>query len=440
MRRLVGPLAMMVLLAGCAASPSADPGGTSPSATGPTASAQPSFAKAERLPEGRPFVITDDDLTIHSFHSKPQTNSTSFRMACYPQWGQVEAVKGFYNWVPFDNIIKGQKSYGATRLLYSFCGTPEWAGEKVKDPDAEVLGPGTTAAPRRMSDFANYVRAVVQRYKGVIGTYEVWNEPSSPQFFQGTPAQMAEMTKIVRDVVHQEDPDAIVTMASVQTHRPDYTRSFVKPYLKELKKLDWPFDVYNAHFYPPGKGGPAARRAQIAKFRKTLAQYGAPKDKELWDTEVNYYTELTGGEPDGRITGVRAAAWPVRTYLDGWRLGLPRNYWYFATPTYNDFPGIQTRPGDPATRSLATFAGWVKGTRFNGCETKGPLVRCSFATADGARTIAWAEDPRGNDQKSVTAVLPTKGTVVVCSLPDNACRKTTKVKVDQSPVVVAASP
>ncbi|GIX07582.1 MAG: hypothetical protein KatS3mg115_1985 [Candidatus Poribacteria bacterium] len=31
--------------------------------------------------------------------------------------------------------------------------------------------------PKRMGDFANYVRTVVERYRGTIAAYDVWNEP-----------------------------------------------------------------------------------------------------------------------------------------------------------------------------------------------------------------------------------------------------------------------
>ena len=304
-------VAALVLTGGCSSGSDA-PAASAPSATAAVAE------KVTPLPQGKPFEVDDTVFTIHSFHSNPETKSTNFRMACFPLWSQTEPKKGKYDWKLFDEDLIKQALYGATELIHAFCGTPEWAAGKVRDPSQEVFGPGTTAAPKKMSDFQDYVTTVVRRYKGQIGAYEVWNEATSPQFFQGTPQQMAEMTSIVKKVVAKEDPDAIVTSASLQTHRDDYYEGFAVPYLKALAKRDWPVDVYNGHFYPPGKGGPAERRERIASFRRTLDKLDAP-NKPLWDTEVNYYTELTGGEPDGRITGDKAAAWAVRTYLDGWR-------------------------------------------------------------------------------------------------------------------------
>ncbi|MEI2715427.1 MAG: hypothetical protein V9E98_00240 [Candidatus Nanopelagicales bacterium] len=361
-------LAGVVVLSACSSQEPAAPGASPAEVAG----------DFKPLPEGTPFDVTGEQLTMHSFHADPETKSGNLRMNCAPLWRAVEKKKGQYDWPLFDLTVAAHQEYGGEYLVYSFCGTPKWAAGKVKDPSVEVFGPKSSAPPKNMQDYEDYVRAVVKRYKGKIQAYEVWNEGSSPQFFQGTPGQLTEMTKILRKVVNEEDPKAIVTMSSMQTHRQDYLDGFVTAYLEDLKQAGWPFDVYNGHFYPPGETGPATRREQISKFREMLADMGAPKGKPLWDTEVNYFVGVPGGEPNGRITGDRAAAWAVRTYLDGWRLDVPRNYWYFATKQYDAFPGIQTRPGDPATIGLATFADWVRGTRFNGCEQKGELVRCAF--------------------------------------------------------------
>lgn len=417
----------LLALSGCSSAP--DP--TIP----PSATAAPApAADIKPLPDGKPFDVSVDTLGIHAFQGSPGTLSTAFRMNCYPSWRDVETSKGEYNWQVFDDAVANQQAWGAQSLLYVFCGTPEWAAGKASEPESEVLGPGSAAPPKKLSDFEDYARAVVKRYKGTIGAYETWNEASTPQFWQGTPEQMTQMTEILHRVVKEEDPDALATMASVQTHRQDYYQGFAEPYLKQLKRAGWPFEVYNGHFYPEGKGGPAARRKQIAMFQKSLADLDAPK-KPLWDTEVNYYTGLPGGEPDGRITGDRAAAWAVRTYLDGWRLDVPRNYWYFATLEYSEFPGIQTRPGDPATQALAKFGLWVANTRFNGCDQKGELVNCSFIKDGREQFIAWADSDK-DVAESPRVVYPLDGPAQACVLTADTCETTSVLTVDEVPVLI----
>lgn len=432
-RHIVGAVVVTaVVLTGCSSQPTSQEPSAAPS-TPSTASPAPVDRSSPKGPQGKPFDVTAASMTIHSFEGKPETGSGGFRMNCFPLWRQVEPRRGEFNWPAFDSALQNTKSWGGQQIIYSFCGTPEWAAGKVKDPAAEVFGKDSTAPPSRISYFEDYVRAVVRRYKGQIDAYEIWNEATSPQFWQGTPDEMAEMTERAARIIHAEDPEALVTSASIQTHRSDYYKGFFPPYLKSLKKRGWPVDVWNGHFYPAGRGGPAARRDQIAMMRKTLAKAKAPA-RPLWDTEVNYFTGEPGTNPAGRVTGERAQAWAVRTYLDGWRLNVPRNYWYFWTLKYDQFPGIQTRPGLPATKALATFSSWVVGSRFNGCDQKGAVVRCFFAKDGSDFTIAWAEGKK--DSANVTANFPLKRAAEVCRLTDGSCSQTKKLELDQLPVKI----
>ena len=51
------------------------------------------------------------------------------------------------------------------------------------------------------------------------------------------------------------------------------------------------------------------------------------------------------------------------TFLDGWRTGVRRPYWYLWSADYYSFPGIQMRIGDASTAALNTLGDWVIGAR-----------------------------------------------------------------------------
>ena len=263
----------------------------------------------------------------------------------------------------------------------------------MTDPAAEVFGKDSTAPPSRISYFEDYVRAVARRYKGQIDAYEIWNEATSPQFWQGTPDEMAEMTERASRIIHAEDPEALVTSASIQTHRSDYYKGCFPPYLKSLKKRGWPVDVWNGHFYP---ARPRRLRRPPRSDRDDAQDAGQGKApaRPLWDTEVNFFTGEPGINPAGRVTGERAQAWAVRTYLDGWRLNVPRNYWYFWTLKYDQFPA--SRPGQDCRRpnpGHVSHPGWsVAGS--TDARQKGAVVSCFFAKDGSDFTIAWAEGRR----------------------------------------------
>ncbi len=377
--------------------------------------------------------VKPDFFGIHSFAVKPgvQQESGAMRLNCLPLWSQVEQTKGNYDWTAFDGVVDRAESWQSGQLMYSFCGTPEWAGKPVEMPEREVQGKGATSAPTKMSYFRDYATAVVKRYRGRISQYQTWNEITSPQFYQGTPGQMAKMTKILKEVVKENDPKAKVLSASVQTHIPVYYRDMAQPYFKKLKKkYKWPIDVMTGHFYPAGKGGPNQRVKAIEMFNADLKSLKMPKRVKKWDTEANFYTDPATAKTtaNGRVLGKKAAMFLSRNYLDTLRTGLKRSYWYMWTVDDQDlsFPGVQLRDDLPATAAWKTLYGWIKGAKYKGCKTEGKLVRCTFKkggkffeiafTTKGKKSVqtkgkevssVYGKDPKAG-KKTTVKKLPVK--------------------------------
>lgn len=375
------------------------------------------------------FRVTPQDIGIHSFTTQPEVPSGSLRLACFPTWSQTNPADGEYDWTGFDEILARAESWGFQDIVYVFCGTPQWAGKPADAPDQAVFGPGTAQPPADMADYTNFVRAVAERYRGRIDGYEVWNEPSSPQFFTGTPAEMGEMTELLQRTVKEVDPQAYVLSAGFQTHRPDYYDRFVPGYFADLRTRNWPVDGISAHFYPLAEGTPQTRSAQIERLQADLDRYGAPAELPLWDTEINYNVDVPGGAPDGRITGSKAAAWTAQSYLDGWRRGVRRTYWYLWTTDYYGFQGIQMRPGDPATLALQTLGSWVIGSEFQGCTDADNAVDCTFSKDDGTKfRVAWS-DTRGDTPIRLSGDTP------VCPVDGSACTtQSGELVLDELPV------
>ena len=335
--------------------------------------------------------VSPDLFGLHSFSGKPGVSTVDLRLNCSPLWRDVEPEKGKYDWSSFDSLVnQAQNSWGIPDLMYVSCGTPQWAGGKVKVPSSELMGPGTTAAPKKVSYYKKYMTKVVKRYKGKIKYYQAWNEATSPQFYQGSPKKMAKMTAALAKVVKKHDSKAKVVSASVQTHDSKYEK-FAPDYFRELKKQKWPFQVAAGHFYPAGKGGPDKRLKQISMFQQDLKSLGMPKKKKIWDTEANFWTDQPSAGSAGKVTGKKAATYLARNYLDTLRTGLKRSYWYMWTIGDQDlnFPGVQLRTGDPATAAWQELYGWIVGSKYQGCDTKGKLVRCKFKGSDGKFQIAF---------------------------------------------------
>jgi hypothetical protein len=73
-------------------------------------------------------------------------------------------------WEKYDDIVALAEQHGL-RVIARLSSPPEWAHAGYTDLGA--FGP-----PADFEDYADYVEAVVARYKGRIAVYQLWNEPN----------------------------------------------------------------------------------------------------------------------------------------------------------------------------------------------------------------------------------------------------------------------
>ena len=304
-------------------------------------------------------------------------------------WSQIELKKGVYKWDNLDHAVANAQAKGMTDILEVLGTTPTWAASKVSKGEYPPY-PGAASAPKDLTDWDNWVTAVVTKYKGQITAYEIWNEANLKMFYNGSPAKMAEMTKRAYDIIKKIDPAAKVVAASPALRLKSAVDRFYPAYLKELAAMNWPIDALAIHTYPDAKGDPAARGVIIKGIKDVITAAGAPATLELWDTELNY--GLAGlGLPKTDITGAKAAGFIVRTYIDDLRYGVNRSYWYIWTQTPKEWLGVQAYPGSEAEQGFFALDNWVTGASYDGCTENGNAVTCNFSKAGAKWIVAWAE-------------------------------------------------
>ena len=102
----------------------------------------------------------------------------------YVGWFYLENERA--EWTFYDKAIHRYRKYGL-KIIGQLGTTPDWASysQKSTSPALPVSGTITRTyfLPLDVADFANYVRVVTRRYRGVIDVYDVWNEPWLPIFF-----------------------------------------------------------------------------------------------------------------------------------------------------------------------------------------------------------------------------------------------------------------
>jgi endo-1,4-beta-mannosidase len=307
-------------------------------------------------------------------------------------WDAGEATgKGIDNSTYFANIdyaISAVRAAGIQVEMPIADGVPYWASA---DPSKRIShGVGSYNPyyrPTNWSDYADFVRYVVNRYKGDgVHTYEVWNEPNLSRFWPSGPnaAQYVDMLRTTYPVIKAADPSATVLMGGLSGNDYGYLQQMydagARPY----------FDAANVHPYS-GSADPTLcwnqdNTAQLARdafcgYREvdnTMARNG-DGGKQLWLTEMGFSTY--GG--DYGVTEAQQADYVTKAYqMVQSTPYVKAMFWYQLRDGGTD-PGdwgshlgllrydFSTKPGFDAFKALAT-AGAGGGGSGGGTGTSPP--------------------------------------------------------------------
>lgn len=117
-------------------------------------------------------------------------------------WSGLEPSRGSFDWGYMDRIVNAATARGI-KVLAILAYTPAWA---------RPGGTGTHYPPTNPADFANFARATVDHYAGVVRHWEIWNEPNLSSFWQpaANPAAYTTLLNATYDAIKSRDPGATV--------------------------------------------------------------------------------------------------------------------------------------------------------------------------------------------------------------------------------------
>ena len=343
-------------------------------------------------------------------------------------WNRIERQRGQYQWGALDKAVSAAEAAGQQVLLV-LGGTPSWAAV-APAPGAEFAGEGSSMPMTDPVLFEDYVRAVLNRYGGRIGAYQVWNEANIPQFWRGTPQLMADLTARAYAIIKAAQPGAIVVAASTGSRWVKGFTEFYPDYLAALADVGWPIDAFSVHLYPMASGTPQDRAFLLGLMRTALRIADAPP-KPVWETEINYgITNPGSGEVARTIPDADIPGYVARTYLDSLRFGIARSYWYAWTPEYR-LLGIQMWNGYLAARAMGATRDWVVGSTFSGCTTSGVVVLCNFDRGGVRFYVAYTDDG------SAGTVVTPAGATTATQLDGSSAPAGASVPVSGTPVRIS---
>lgn len=304
-------------------------------------------------------------------------------------WSEIAIQPGQWKYDRIDTYVEQATAHHAA-VLYTLGGTPRWASSR-RDEQCPY-GFGCAAEPVRMAHWEEYVRRVVQRYRGRIKAYELWNEPkfsdiprdrNAPGFYTGSVAQMVEMARIARKVLDENDPDAVLSTPGF-VNGSDRLELFLEAGGKQyIQAVAYHFYAENADEF--------AR--QIIDVRNIMKRQGL-ETLPLWNTETG--VGVSPPAPDGvkALPYPEAAARLAQFLIIGGAAGLEHFYHYAWD---NERSGMVNRSGVelPNRSTYEKVRAWLLGARMHGCKKALPHAVFCEGEREGARfAVAWSEGER----------------------------------------------
>jgi hypothetical protein len=217
-------------------------------------------------------------------------------------WRKIEPTKGKRDWSSLDKIVAQNEQRGL-EPWFLVAGAPQHAcrgGELDEQKDR--------LCPPRIEPYKVFLTELVQRYRGRVHYYEIWNEPDDEYYWITGPdaGEYAELLRVSHAIIKAIDNEAHVVMAA--------TAGTNLPYLRQVLEYlgDRPvFDAIASHPYRPsseppyymtvgpdehswrelpGGGGAGVEvnlKEELLLYKDLLRRYGY-KDVPHWITEFGY--------------------------------------------------------------------------------------------------------------------------------------------------------
>lgn len=253
-------------------------------------------------------------------------------------------------WEKYDHIVETAEAYGM-ELIVRLSNPPEWTrsqGEGENNVD-------TFAPPDNVQDFADFVHAVVSRYKGRIRYYQLWNEPNIyPEWgsYPISPEAYVELLKAGAEAARAADPNVVIiagALAATINLQPDDLPPGNS--LNDLLFLQRMYDAGAAPYFDimamQGYGlysGPTDDRMHPRvinisrhKFIRDLMVKNGDAHKPIWIAEMNWNAAPEDVEPRyGRVTLEQQARYlplAYRRVIEEWPWIGVANTWYLKRAT-----------------------------------------------------------------------------------------------------------
>lgn len=223
-------------------------------------------------------------------------------------WRDIEPSRGNWNWGVTDGAIRAWNNAGLS--IHAILHNPP--DDAKQNPTGLV--PTNIHLPWDHPDnrWGHFCNEFAARYRGQIGSYEIWNEPDLDSFWEGTPQEYYYVLRSCYMGIRAADPSTPISMAGMaMLIEPEFFPELLSIIVNDPNAAanNYYFDVANVHMYV----SPELVYSLTLDMKRTLSLYGLGS-KPVWITETNIPLRGAGIAPDypfWRYATQDEAAWYV---------------------------------------------------------------------------------------------------------------------------------
>lgn len=221
------------------------------------------------------------------------------------QWQEIQPEPGVWDFGPWDEYVDSGLRAGK-KILAVLAYDVGWIHGPGEPPRRNI-------PPDLLPLYLRYVERVVERYRGKIHAYEIWNEPNWT-FWKGRDEDFFALSRAAAAKIKEIDPAARVVAGSFLRAPADFIRGMFES--GAVEKVD-------AVSFHPYAVNPRGAVGLFDKLKKLLGEYGF--SGEIWVTEVGY---PTGGWYVTRVSEEEQPAYVMKTLAGLAARGARAIFWY----------------------------------------------------------------------------------------------------------------
>jgi len=224
-------------------------------------------------------------------------------------WSRIERTQGEFNFSWYDNFINTAKENNK-KVIAVMAYSTSWTGDKDRHISKDNI-----------SHFLNFLETTVNRYKGLVDAWQIWNEPNHV-FWKGTDKEFFELSKLSAQRIRETDPDAYIIGGGILRT----PKCFIKGMQKAgaLENLD----AISIHPYALN---PFWSMRHYESFINLMADINFTG--EVWITEIGF---PTGGLYPTRVSMQNLPSYVVKTIVGSAVRGARTLSWYQFSDSYNE--------------------------------------------------------------------------------------------------------